>query len=747
MYPTRRLVGASAAFAVFAGALGLAARAQATTASFRLIDERGLALKSPCSIAIRPVLASPDSEPVELPCPQTGAGEFALPLEPPFSVSVQGPGLWSDVRVSHEIPAELRLYAFRTAPVAFSEQPQAPRPGDTPVARAVVSVPGGGELLRGSVECQHDSNQLVCELPGRRLDLRLEARDFAPIYLWSLEIGAAGFSPPTLAWAPGASIATWIEGPSDLEPASIRLEATPPLPAPATVVCPPSLEVSPGSGIRCFAQVPSTPPGEYVIRAVAAGGLRSASARAEVVRPEESLLTTPLRLVPPLSASFSLSPPTHPSGVAWAGELSEVIGGGVREEAARSAPASAEGLLRFSDLAPGSYELAVLGPGGSVVARKAYELVDRPLDEALALDYVEVEGQVICNGTPLDGNLVAGGTFGRSAITLTTGEEGRFHGFLPPSRYERVTFRSREASAADLELGPLDLSDRPPLARESLEWLLPDTAVLVRVEDASGEPVPEASVNLVSPERRQREWSGTTDEDGEVAARCLRPGALLAAAFRGRDRTGWRSATLEEGRELELVLILEQTVEIRGRIESEGRGIGAARIEAFPRALVNGGAPATRRAISEPTGDFVLEVPEGPVDLLAHAPGYATSLLRVDARESPRTDLRIPLDSIGGTLFIDPPPVPGDSRVLRHAGAEVGLGVLYLMQLQRLGAAISVDSPLVSLRLESGNWSLCPGAAQPALECVHATLGRWGSSTLALERQPRAARGNTKEAP
>lgn len=223
-----------------------------------------------------------------------------------------------------------------------------------------------------------------------------------------------------------------------------------------------------------------------------------------------------------------------------------------------------------------------------------------------------------------------------------------------------------------------------------------------RVTDAlSGAPIGGADVWLSG---RDRLLEARTAADGEwtifvdpakyeinVFAEGYVSSRAHEAAGRARERLsktpdpnpsvepGWQ-VTAGEGQDVRLDAALHPAAELRGSVgDPEGRPIAGARVEIFRHSLMGKGvgtlltypqqSPDLSRAVSDDSGRFRLGrlYPEGRLDVLVSAPGFATRKLTVELGLS-TPDLRVTLQRAQ--------PVTG--VVLDPRGAPVARAVVFL---------------------------------------------------------------------
>ncbi|GEM_PF-2191137 len=170
---------------------------------------------------------------------------------------------------------------------------------------------------------------------------------------------------------------------------------------------------------------------------------------------------------------------------------------------------------------------------------------------------------------------------------------------------------------ATAKLDGLELSEEPFLVT-----MARGTAVRGLVVDLWGEPIPEASLLLLSAEQR-KPLKEMTDGDGRFAFEGVPAGAItLKATAPGYRQSASRELTLERGEVIEdIQLELEEAEPLRGRVLApDGAPKRGARVE-----VIRPGRAGPASAITESAADGIFEVTfevrEGE-RLVATAPGY-----------------------------------------------------------------------------------------------------------------------------
>ncbi|HEX6900453.1 MAG TPA: carboxypeptidase-like regulatory domain-containing protein [Thermoanaerobaculia bacterium] len=657
----------------------------------------------------------------------------------------EGKGLWSEtVTVSRQpsaMPARVRVF-----PAASLRGRVVLPAGEKPLPELAVRLqppygPGQEKDLSIALSCPIQDGKLACEVPAGRFDVRLRAEaGFAPAYFWDFPIpGGKGADLGEIALRRGASVSGWVQT-ADASPLSResqiklapvsgepdhwgtqdRLEKT-------------AFEARPDE--KGFFQIVGVPPGQYEIT-VTQPGFAPTRVKPIDVRPElESQVIERLVLDRPAILELALDPPMEPYGHLWRIEL-------VR----RSAPseigseihignATAEGIWKSPGIAPGTYEVTVVGDLKSVWHRESVEVRRGQPRLEIRLPVLFVKGTVHLGDEPLAATLWLGDKKG-GRIRFDSDERGRFSGVLP-GEGEWVPWIDSEEIKTTLE--PVEIRAPEGKDEATVDLVVPDTTLTGQVVGEDGRPVSAAQVIVSRLEKRRRGSYLKSGEDGRFTVRGLLPGPVSVNAMQGDDLKSdyVESAIPKEGAGPDLRLVLRRQRTFQGRVVSATGGV--------PGAVVTAWAPfgsttttGMGQSVTGPDGRFEVSLPPDTVllNLLVMPPGHALRLATVLAPHG--QSVEIPVDRQGGTLVLE---MAGEGPApLLVQGGTFTLPELLKPWARLQGVPAGDPTRLTLPNVSAGSYSLCVGAGAitrlkegaepPAASCASGVLGSSGELVL-----------------
>jgi hypothetical protein len=677
-----------------------------------------------------------------------------LPSGPSWTVRAELEGFWSEDRTFVVRDAGGERIEVVLFPAGFFEGSFDPGPAEeAPPAeisvrfRPAPAQPGGPRLPEGIVSCPVEEGVWRCHLPAGDLDLRLKAGSYLPVYLWGVQVRASQRTKAgALRLRPGAAVVGWVETePEGLAAVSCRVMLNPEAAGPPTDAVTlgrlEALLLESRTNDRGFFQVEAVPPGRYTLSVSSPGFATAEIGPVEVRSGLEAEVLDPIVLRKPVRFEALLDPPVDPYGEPWRIVLQARPPASVRHEG----QASKEGLWAKPDVAPGWYDLGVLGDLGSRWLTQEVEVRAGQAPLPIQIPLVEIHGRLRQGDEPLSGTLWFGGLSGSRRIRFDADEGGELSGFLPEEGLWKVEL-FEESGSLRVGLEPVEVRRLPGARRAEVEIVVPDTTLAGEVVDEAGKPVPGASlqVDSVGPREKQKASRFEADAEGKFRIRGLAPGPASVEAELGEQISGWIPITLQDkGESPWLRLVVRARREVRGRIVSAGGPVSGARIEGFPDfgdAAVATGVEAT----SDPTGEFSLALPPGirAVHLRVLAPGFAFRLLKASVVSGQA--LEIALEPQAGTLILEraagqegsPPPPSG---LLFHGGTFLPLELLHAwVRLQ--GIPWPDHGPLIVPGMEMGEYALCSGreavgaalagAEPPASSCSRGFLAPFGELFL-----------------
>jgi hypothetical protein len=621
--------------------------------------------------------------------------ELLLPAEAGWVVEAEAEGYWSPrVLVGPGQTADLLLY--RTTRVSGTTAVPAAEIGIRLEARPQDPPPPTIDLLPCAVE---PLKTFRCDVPAGPWGFSVRSRGYAPVYEFAQPLSPGGtVDLGKITAVAGASFSGWVTAETRTwDPKRARVYIRPSS-KPTPLSTAPSAAVSPVG----FFQFTNVEPGRY--QAVVTQLDYSRDVRnVEVVAGLEARLSAPMVLGPACALTLVIEPPVGPDGAPWNVEIrdsmdpasSSVVGEGVANA----------GQFRWRELRAGQRYWAGLKTSSG--QRWMFDDVGFVMDAAVVERRIEVAvervgGVVSLGKLPLSAQL----TFGlRSNVqaTFSSGQDGRFGGFLPRLGPWRVRVLSKDVSR-DLDVQVA----RNSSGEANVEIRLDDSAirgVLVTEKDELFEG--HAFVVVYA--------GGDTNERHDVEGGHFRIGGLSPGSYRVfAEGSGAKSATIaasvredEESDEVRLVMKPRRTI----RLLVLGPGGPAPRVPiAVVPATSDEWAQAVPFLFTDAEGRF--SYPNlGPEEnercfVFYGSNRYASKIARVPV--SPE-EVTITLDTIGGMIVTTGSDV--DNPWLVHDGCPI-----WRKHFQRWG---NKDFPLFS----PGRYDLCPTVTwQVTSQCVGGVL-------------------------
>lgn len=682
------------------------------------------------------------AEPLSIPI--LAPGEQSVDLRPDVSweARFEGKGLWGEtVAIPPQQAGPFRLRVFPTGRIHGNVTlPAGEKPLSSLALRLQPSFEARAERLDATILCPVEKGKLACEIPAGKLDLRLRAEGgLAPLYLWGAQISPGkDTNLGDLKLRRGASVSGWVQTAEGRPPSSgCRLKltpasATPDEPKVGDQIGKTSLEVTPND--RGFFQILGVPPGRYELIASQPGYAETRRSPIDVRPDLESQVIERLVLARPVTFDIALDPPFEPYGSPWRIELSQRSDPTELPSSFVTGTASREGVWHVPGIAPGTWELRVLGDQKAVWHQEFLEI--KPGQPSLQIDVpvLRVDGRLLIGKEPLAATLWLSRKDGRR-LRFDSDDRGRFSGVLPEEGLWYPQIQS-ETEKLRLSLEPVEI--KPPKGKNlaTVEIRVPDTKLSGQVVDEAGQPVPVAQLIL---RHMEKNWTDQleADEKGEFSVRGLHPGPLLVKAQDDERQSEFVPTSLpEEGEAPWLRIVVRKLQTFEGRVISPAGGVPGAMILAGTP-MNSQGAANGAQAICGADGSFHLELPPGAtaLSLAVFPPGYAMRLMTVPV--SPGQPIEIPVEPQGGTLTLewtDGGPTP----LLVHGGTFAVPSMLKIWGRMQ-GSRASGSGRLVLTNVEAGPYNLCTGAAvsrlkqggePPAASCAGGFLAPNGELVL-----------------
>lgn len=708
-------------------------------------------------------------QPVVRPLAKTLSGELTIELDPEWSwrVEVQAPGFWSVPAVVGSQDREARIEVLPTAPIEV--RAEAPRGREPPSSLTIEVRPAPGEQAFpvARIECPVAEALWRCEVPAGRIDVKIAALDYVPVYRWGLSLERGKPHPIDAGeLRTGASVSGFVEA-TDGAAEGARVRLAPVLLLPESEDREQALAAEAAVNDRGFFLLAGIAPGEYVVSAREEG---YATARSEPLRVEEDAetqLLTPLRLERPVELEVFVSPPVDPFSEPWQVEAEREDRTSRRSHPAPRHPASDAGSWVLPGLEPARYVLRVFDSRGSIVTQREVDVTNTSPPVELEVDVVPVQGQLRLGEEPLEAHLTFSGIRGGERmrrvrrglvmeggvaggqpegevttpdfrhVRLDSDAQGRLEGYVPHEGFWEVEIATAFGMQVRLP-DPIEVLRPEDGGPAEVDIVVPDTRLEVRVLDPTGRPVAGAALMLVDPQTGVPSARAETDAEGIASFKGLPERPVLVEA---RGREGVRAGVRVEprsGEETRVELVLEPTLRVEGVVTSVHGSVPGALLELRPAGV---GIPGWTTTTTRASGWFRVSVPAGTsaVEVIVLAPGLPLRLARlpIEPSEEGRARMDVHLEDAGGILRLDFEKGMDPTVVqLAHGGA-----VVELMSL--LGALVSTPAHFnqdgdIALPLQPGAYTVC----SPAPDCQRVFVSPGASSELVLGDGETGSGGN-----
>lgn len=648
-----------------------------------------------------------------------------------WHVQASVPGYWSlgaEVAVRGQPPDAVRLALWPAA----SLQGEFATAGGEPLPQAVEvqlnsspdtteQKPGAAiqqeqlSSLHATLHCPITRGSWSCVAPAGLFDVRLQAAEYIPHYLWGVNLKTAqttNFGRTVLRRAASVFGRAFRRDGSDPPPACQAI-LLPDLerhggPDPDPEISPPSAKAFSASlSRRGYFQIAGVPPGGHMlaIECPSASSLR----KVRIAADGETRIDPPLHLEE-LTLDLAITPKLDPSGQPWRLTV-DATAPHFRRIASKD-PCSADGRWVRHGLMTGNYRVVVSGSDGTAWLQRNFNLSASNGRLSLRIGSIAVAGHASLSSQPIRARLVFSNNATGESATLNSDENGRFHGLLPIAPSLQESTWTVEAHVLQPPVTQRLLEVRLPHTNSAADtWLdldFPGIPVHGSVLSPDGKPQPNVQVTFED-STGTRTTTGT-DDAGRFEMSDLPAGKYTAVADSpagSSDRTPFEVA---DGGGSELRLVLHPFKRIPFYVVSSEGPVEDAAVQVWI-------APVVPRAFARTDADgrFEVMLPPGTseVGLTVGAQGYALKLIRLavpSEDNDSREDRTITLDSSAGTLLLtfQPPKRPGDDSAtfyLVHNRAIQDARTITAWVSEQVG--VGGTGPATINAIEPGDYALC----------------------------------------
>lgn len=554
---------------------------------------------------------------------------------------------------------------------------------------------GHGDIPESRATCPVESAEFHCVVPAARLDVRLKAKGFTPRYVWDLVVEPdASTKLGVVRLRHGAALAGRVVGPDGRPESGVEVSA---------VVQQAGLASTPGAArvgempmrattnSRGFFLIGGIAPGTYTLTALDSEGNRADLLGLNLTRGVDVELANPLELHAPIRFELSLTPPVPPTDGRWGVSLAKQD---VPGHMAMIGPLDEDSPGHFvkAGLSSGLYYVRVADSmGASFLFRPVSLPEDNPLDVRLPL--ASVTGTVtLGRDRPLEAVVIFGGRTGGVQVRMSTDSKGHYAGVLPHPGNWRVDVTAREPDVT-ARIDGVEVRKRKDGRAVRVDLAVPDTLVRGRVVDSRGRMIRRATVAIATP-GGQFMGPYRPDQDGSFEIRGVPEGSVRIFAEgvleNGRSASSAEVPVIvsEEGSApSDVRLIVRGRRHVSGRVIFPGGdpAVGAL-VEAAPLRGGHSSGAMVEHTITDPNGEFSLDLPAGTDELLAlyGASGGALreQVLNVPEEFDGARPLVLVAERLGGTLtFVLPDSLDNGSPdagqlVVFQSGLPIGIGSL-----------------------------------------------------------------------
>lgn len=496
--------------------------------------------------------------------------------------------------------------------------------------RAELRLTGGDEqdAPRFSEDCTVANARWSCRVPATGFHFRLSLDQHAPWYARNVRMSTGEEKDfGAIRIERGASVAGTIATTRGSHEETV-VELTPASPFPSS---PPQKTkhrrvVVKGANGGLF-QFTAVPKGAYRLTVSRPGWLPAEVKSIRVEEGRESFLEKPFQLVRAAVLDVYITPPLSAEEEPWLVRLE--TGGGAVNKIISESPASVSGEWRNDALRAGKYVLSVVDRHDNVLRRETVEASVDAAPQFLKIIKVHVRGVVKMGTVPFESQIEFSDVENSADITLQADAAGKFEGILPHQGrwFVQILNLAKTFYVKDV---PVEVKRTSEEAVATVNVTLPGGKAKGRVTTKAGDPA-KADV-IVFRDGGKISGDGATLPDGSFEVEGLQPGPVTLVAVTKGSESDYVSYLVAEDDPAIAQIVMEDLTEVKCQLVAED---GSPIVGALIRYSA-AGMTRRREAISDPSGQFSIRIPQDTHSLLAAVvvEGFPVTLRKLDPGSS-----------------------------------------------------------------------------------------------------------------
>jgi hypothetical protein len=454
--------------------------------------------------------------------------------------------------------------------------------------------------------------------------------------------------------------------------------------------------------------------GGYVISATAQGAI-SEQRQIVILDGVQAELREPLLLTPPATMSIVLHPPADPWRKPWIVEVTRLVGNGARDTLVANSAAAIDGTWIRKGLSFGDYVVRIRREPQGVWHSEVVTLSsDTELQITVPLQ--KVAGELKFGGTPLDGSLWFGGSFGEVSVPVKTKPDGTFRAILPQVPKDTWATMDVVADHPSIRrtLSDVRLTGPDQEGVMTLKIDLPANRLYGEVTTNDGSVTNRATV-FAAPSGGADPLQLPVDDAGVFSFSGLAEGTYSVHAAGPDGRSEPHNVVVGDNSEEFVRLVLVGGPVLEGIVNSSNGAVPGAELFIYP--MDRSGFGVLERARTDPEGRFRIVAPRQTLraTMTIAASGYPFTMtdVAVDAAKP----LSIHLNQSGGNVVFETLRREDlEDAFLFSGGAFIALRVL-----RNVGIASFAANVATVKNIAAGHYQVCVTSTPEAPLLARAT--------------------------